>query len=245
MEIAVALDTGLIGRTGVMELRAAEHDPVALARSPEADLITGAGLSEELSGCRTVIDIRNVVTTKNASVVFFLHATKNLLAAAQRARLDHLIALSVVGSNTAGFGYYFGKCSQKKLVVVGCVPWTILRATQMFDFPEQLIANHSSIAMAAWMLLQPVVVAALSHHVGQGAAGYAPDLAGPAQLQMVDVARRVITAGGQRRLVLRAALPNLGGKDMCGVALLPRDDYARGHETFEQHLVGARTTAGR
>ncbi|GAB3675893.1 SDR family oxidoreductase [Saccharopolyspora tripterygii] len=243
MKIAIAGGTGLVGTKTEALVRAAGHEPVIIARSRGTNLITGEGLGGALRGCQAVIDATNVVTTrKKVSIDFFSRATENLVAAARRAGVEHLVTLSIVGCDEVDFGYYFGKRAQEGLVSTGGVPWTILRATQFFEFPEPLLATKSPVAVIPRMLSQPIaadeVAEALTRCATAEPAGLAPDLAGPEQLQMTDMARRIAKTRGPRRLVLPITIPGEVGKQLTAGCLLPRGNYAQGHRTFTQHLTG-------
>lgn len=241
MRVAVVGGTGLVGKLVAEELRAGGHDPVIVARSRGADLTTGAGLPEKLSGAEVVIDVSNIVTTrKKNSVAFFSQAARNLLVAAQQAGVGHLIALSIVGNDRVNLGYYHGKRAQEALIRSGPVPWTILRATQFFEFPEPLLANRSPIVVMPNMLCQPVaaaeVAATLVGHAARPPAGDAPELAGPQRLRMVDMARRLIRVRGQHRMVIPLPLPGKAGRDMANGRLLPDGGHIEGTQTFDDYL---------
>ncbi|MGV9898374.1 SDR family oxidoreductase, partial [Streptomyces tendae] len=207
MRVAVAGGTGLVGKYVVAELRDAGHTPVILARSHGVDLTTGAGLAGKLSGSDAVIDVANIVTTRRKTAVdFFSRTTGHLVAAARAGGVAHLVTLSIVGSDEVDFGYYFGKRAQEELVRDGGVPWTVVRATQFFEFPEPLLNSASPVVMVPRMLPRPVaaqdVAETLVEHAVKGPAGMAPEIAGPDQLDMVDMARRIARARGRRRLVV-------------------------------------------
>lgn len=157
MRVAVAGGTGLVGKYVVAELRAAGHTPVVLARSHGVDLTTGAGLAGKLSGSDAVIDVANIVTTRRKTAVdFFSRTTGHLIAAARAGGVAHLVTLSIVGSDEVDFGYYFGKRAQEELVRDGAVPWTVVRATQFFEFPEPLLNGVSPVVVVPRMLTRPV-----------------------------------------------------------------------------------------
>lgn len=249
MKIAVAGGTGLVGRLVVAELLAAAHEPVVLARSRGVDLMAGAGLEENVSGCHAVIDVTNVVTVrKRVSIDFFARASENLLAAARRAGVRHLVVLSIVGCDAVDFGYYYGKRAQEEVVAGGDVPWTILRTTQFFEFPEPLLASRSPVAVVPRMLSQPVaaaeVAAALVAHAEREAVGCATELAGPERLDVADMARRLVAARGLRKLVLPVSAPGRVGTGMRGGGLLPLGEHVRGRRTFDRYLADVRTAAG-
>ncbi|MBT2408979.1 NAD(P)H-binding protein [Streptomyces sp. ISL-12] len=248
MRVAVAGGTGLVGRHVVTELEAEGHRAVVLARSHGVDLTTGAGLEERMSGVDAVIDVTNVVTTrKKTAVGFFALTTGHLLTAARSHGIGHLVTLSVVGSDKVDFGYYYGKRVQEELVRDGGVPWTVLRATQFFEFPEPLLAGRSPVAVVPRMLTRPVaardVAERLVRHAVEGPAGTAREIAGPEQLQMVDMARRAARVRGRRRLVVPVTLPGRVGKAMTGGGLLPRGEYLRGRRTFAEHLAALEPSA--
>ncbi|MEV5149103.1 NAD(P)H-binding protein [Streptomyces sp. NPDC052727] len=252
MQVAVAGGTGMVGKFVVAELRAAGHRPVILARSHGVDLATGVGLAEGLSGSDAVIDVTNIVTTRRKTAVdFFSRATGNLLAAARSNGIGHLVTLSIVGSDEVDFGYYFGKRVQEALVRDGGVPWTVLRATQFFEFPEPLLDNRSPVVMMPRMLTQPVaaqdVAEKLVEHAVQGPSGMAREIAGPARLDMVEMTRRILRSRGRRRLVVPVTLPGKVGNAMTGGGLLPRGEYVQCRRTFDEHLanLGQAMTTGR
>ncbi|MFG2944806.1 SDR family oxidoreductase [Streptomyces adustus] len=252
MQVAVAGGTGLVGKYVVAELRAAGHRPVILARSHGVDLTTGVGLADRLSGSQAVIDVTNIVTTrKKPAADFFSRTTGHLLLAARSVGIEHLVTLSIVGSDEVDFGYYLGKRVQEELVRDGGVPWTVLRATQFFEFPEPLLDNRSPVVVMPRMLTQPVaardVAEKLVEHALQGPSGMAREIAGPDRLNMVDMARRIVRSQGRRRLVVPVTLPGRVGRAMTTGGLLPRGQYVQGRRTFEDHLasLGRATPTGR
>lgn len=242
MQVAVAGGTGVVGNHVVAKLRNAGHQPVILARSHGVDLTTGVGLGEKVSGCDAVIDVVNIVTThRKAAVNFFSRTTSNLLEAARLNKIRHMITLSIVGSEEVDFGYYFGKRAQEGLLRSGGVPWTMLRATQFFEFPQPLLDNRSPVVLMPRMLCRPVaaqdVAEQLVEHVTRTPSGRTRDLAGPEQLNMVDMARRIARVQGRHRLVVPLSLPGEVGRAMSGGGLLPRGDYAQGRRTFSDYLA--------
>ena len=225
MRVAVAGGTGLTGRHVVGALAAAGHEPVVVARSAGVDLLTGAGLDDALVSVDAVIDVSDVKTARRkAAVRFFETAGRNLLAAGERAGVAHHVMLSIVGVDRVGWGYYEGKLRQEGLVKAGAVPWTVLRATQFHEFPEQLLAQvPGPVAPAPLMRSQPVAVsevaAALAELAAGPALGTAPELAGPREESMPDMVRR---------LVLAMRVPGAAGRAMAGGALLPSGEGPRG-----------------
>ncbi|WP_127479234.1 SDR family oxidoreductase [Nocardioides pantholopis] len=249
MRIAVAGATGVVGRYVVAAARERGHDVVELTRAAGVDLTTetAAGVLEErLAGVAAVVDTTNISTQRRgAAEAFFGNVTRHLLAAEQTAGVGHHVALSIVGIDHVGLGYYAGKKLQERLVALGPVSWSILRATQFHEFAEQVLgfARVGPVSLVPQMLSQPVaareVGAALVDVVEAGPSGLAPDLAGPERLQMVDLARRVSEAHGLGRRVVGVPVPGASGRAMRGGALTPAAGGPRGSVTFEEWLAGA------
>jgi uncharacterized protein YbjT (DUF2867 family) len=242
MHVAVAGGTGWIGRLVVEAVRANGDTPIVLARSTGIDLTTGKGLDGKLADASAVIDVSNLQTTsRKKSIVFFEAATSSLLAAEERAGIAHHVALSIVGCDQVGFGYYLGKRRQEELVLSGGVPATVLRATQFHEFAAQLLARGGLLALVPQMLSQPIaareVADMLAEISREKPAGLLPELAGPRQERMPDMVRRLLKARGQHRPVIPVALPGTVGKAMAGGGLLPAGDGPRGTQTFDQWLA--------
>ncbi|MET7747625.1 NAD(P)H-binding protein [Micromonospora sp. NPDC005367] len=249
MRIAVAGGTGWIGRRVVDSVRARGHEPVVIARSRGVDLIRGTGLDEALTDVAAVIDVTNRSTiSRKRSVNFFGTVTGNLLAAGRRAGVRHHVALSVVGVDRVGFGYYAGKRRQEELVLDGRVPATVLRSTQFHEFAAQRAAYRGPIVAVPQVLSQPIAAHEVARCLVDLAvaepAGLVPDIAGPQQLRMPDMARRLLRFRGSHRVVLPVRLPGATGRAMAGGALLPTGPGPRGMQTFDQWLASpaARST---
>ncbi|WP_138735404.1 SDR family oxidoreductase [Modestobacter excelsi] len=243
MRVAVAGGTGLLGRLVVAELTRAGAEPVVLARSRGVDLTTGAGLDDALTGAGAVVDVSNVTTTSGrTSVRFFTAATSTLLSAADRARVGHVLTLSIVGADTIDVPYYRGKRRQEELLAAGPVPWTLLRATQFHEFPEQLLDRlpRGPLVPVPVMATQPVAAADVAAHlvtlVGQAPAGGTTPMAGPEPWAMTEMVRRVLAARGRRALVVPLRLPGRTGRALAGGGLVPAEPFVRGRTTFAEHL---------
>ena len=242
MRIAVAGGTGWVGRYVVEEVRAAGADPVVLARSTGVDLTTGAGLEAGLADVTAVIDVSNVITTsRSRAIKFFEAVTSTLLTAEARAGVRHHVALSIIGCDRVDLGYYAGKRRQEKLVLAAGVPGTVLRATQFHEFAAQTLERGKAFTVVVpRMLSQPVAAREVAHALvrlaGQPPAGLAPGLAGPDQLQMTDMVRRLARVRGLRRLVVPVRLPGDVGRQMAGGALLPDPGGLHGRLTYQQWL---------
>jgi uncharacterized protein YbjT (DUF2867 family) len=239
MRIAVAGGTGLTGRHVVEALTERGHEPVVISRSAGVDLRDGTGLDAALTGAEAVVDVSNVATRRRSVAVgFFDRAGRHLVAAAERAGVRHLVTLSIVGVDRVRSPYYAGKLRQEEIVRGGPVPWTVLRATQFHEFAGQVLATvPGPVALVPAMTVQPIAVrevaAALAGVVTGPARQMAPELAGPRVESLVDMARRLIAAGGaRRRPVLPLPLPGMGGP-----GLLPAGPGQRGRQTFTEWLA--------
>lgn len=249
MRVAVAGGTGLVGGLLVLALKDVGHESVVLARSTGVDITAGTGLDRALRGADTVVDVSNVTTTRaGRSVAFFTAGTRHLLEAGQRAGVRHHLALSIVGVDRVDYGYYEGKRAQERLVLDGQVPGSVLRATQFHEFAGQILTrSRGPFALMPRVRTRPVaareVAAALAELAAGPAVGLAPELAGPEEHELVDMARLLLRARGQRRRVVPIRLPGAAGRQMAGGGLLPAGPGRRGVETFDQWLHRATAAA--
>ncbi|CCH76464.1 conserved hypothetical protein [Nostocoides japonicum T1-X7] len=245
MRIAVAGGTGAIGQHVVREARARGHEPVVLARSEGVDLTTGSGLEDRLVDVATVVDVTNIASqSRTKATAFFETVTRTLQEAERRAGVGHHLALSIVGIDRVSMGYYQAKLAQEHVVESGPVPCTILRATQFYEFVEQALrfAAIGPVSLVPRFPDQPVaaadVAATLLDQVESGPSGRVPDLAGPAVLDLLDLARRVNAAKGLGRRIVPVRMPGRAGRAMRAGGLLPDSDGPRGATTFDEWLAG-------
>ncbi|WP_299570039.1 SDR family oxidoreductase [uncultured Williamsia sp.] len=244
MRIAVAGGTGLIGRMVCDAVSAGGDEAVVLARSVGVDVVSGDGLDAALVGVDAVIDVTNVTTVKRSeSIAFFETATRNLLAAEERAGVVHHVLLSIVGVDRVDWGYYAGKVRQEELCAASAVPTTVLRATQFHEFADQMLARGGPVALVPKMLSRPVAAREVATELVRLARGQAqglvPEMAGPEDLEMPDMVRKLLRSRGRHTPVLGIRLPGAAGRGMAHGALLPEHDGPRGRETFAQWLTAA------
>ena len=248
MRVAVAGATGRIGRLTMAALERAGHQPEEVSRSAGADAYTGAGLDAALQDVPAVIDATNTSARDQAQVVdFFGTITRNLLAAGERAGVQHHVLLSIVGiDHGQAVAHYAGKREQERLVTSGPVPWSIVRATQFHDFAAMTAewAERDGVATVAPLLVQPIAPADVAAVLAEIAAG-APrhgrlDIAGPETQDLVDMARRTFAARG-KDITLVPTWRGTFGPDMAGEVLLPGEDARLTALTFADWLAaGAR-----
>lgn len=241
--IAVAGGTGALGRQVVDAVRRRDLTPTVISRAQGVDLTAGIGLDEALAGVDAVIDASNVAALRaEASIAFFETATRNLLAAAERAGVRHHVAVSIVGCDRVDLGYYFGKRRQEELVAAAEQPWTIVRATQFHEFAGQLLQqSRGPIALVPRMLSQPLCTRELADLLVDVAVadplGRAADVAGPEQHQIPDLARRLVEQRRLRKKVLGVPIPGRAGRQIAEGGLLPGDGATILPTTFDEWLT--------
>jgi uncharacterized protein YbjT (DUF2867 family) len=247
MRIAVAGATGNIGSLTVAALERDGHDVVPISRSRGVDLLTGNGLDDALTGVEAVVDATNApATDRDELVSYFGTATRNLLAAEERAGVRHHVLLSIVGIHGVdGNAHYAGKREQERLVAAGPVPWTIVPFTQFHDFAAMVASRteQDGVATIAPLLVQPIAPADVADILAEIAAGepqgrYA-DVAGPEPQDLVDMARRTNQARGHT-VKLVPTWSGLFGTAMAGNALLPGEGARIAPTTFDEWLAEQR-----
>ena len=248
MRIAVAGGTGTVGSPTVDAVRAAGHEPVVLARSVGVDLVTGKGLDAALEGVDAVIDTANIATlSAHAATEFFTTATGNLLTAAQRAGVGHLVLLSIVGVDRIPYDYYAGKVAQERVVEQSAVPWTIMRATQFHEFAGQLYdrAKLGPLHIAPRARVQPVAAAEVGRQLASLAVtepqGRARDFAGPREERLDEMVRAYARSVGNRGWVPSVSLPGPQMKGMRAGDALPGPGAELASETFSSWLARQRS----
>jgi len=232
-------------------LSEAGHQPVILSRGTGVDLMSGTGLDDALSGTDAVVDVSNLSTTnRRRAMEFFDTGSRYLLAAEERAGVRHHVALSIVGIDRVDFGYYAGKRRQEELVLGGPVDATVLRATQFHEFAAQALDRaRGPVVVVPRMRTQPIaareVAATLVKLVLEPALGYAPELAGPQEEDLVDMVRRLVDARTLRKLIIAIKVPGKAGDGMRDGALLPTTTAGpHGEITFADWLDQALGTEG-
>ena len=190
MRIVVIGGSGLIGKKLVKLLGERGHEAVAASPSTGVNAVTGKGLAEALTGAQVVVDVANAPTWEDKAVLeFFETSTRNLLAAEAKAGVRHHVALSVVGTERLQeSGYFRAKMAQESLIKASRIPYTIVRATQFFEFVggiAQLAAEGQTVRLPS-ALMQPVAaddVAAILADIAVGKPlNGMVEMAGPEQI---------------------------------------------------------------
>jgi uncharacterized protein YbjT (DUF2867 family) len=245
MRVAVVGGTGLVGRYTVEALGREGHEVVVVARSQGVDVTTGAGLDRALTGIESVVDVTNTTATAPAAArEFFGTTTEHLLAAEQQAGVGHHVVLSIVGVDLVeGNAHYAGKRRQEELALAGPVPATVLRATQFHEFAEMVVGwtRQGDIAIIPPLLVQPVAASDVGRVLAQVATappqGRAPDLAGPEPQDLVDMARRTLTARGESVRLVPSWRNGPFSVEMAGEVLLPGPKAQLAPTTFDAWLA--------
>jgi uncharacterized protein YbjT (DUF2867 family) len=250
MKIVVIGGTGLIGSKLVEKLRDAGHDPVPASPDTGVDALTGTGLAEALEGAGVVVDVANAPVWDDAAVLgFFQASSRNLLAAETAAGVGHHVALSVVGTERLqDSGYFRAKLAQEGIVKAGTVPYTILRATQFFEFIGRIADSNTdgeSVHLAP-VFVQPeaaddVAAALMDIAVGAPVNGIV-ELAGPERFRLDELARRVLRARNDARRVTADVHARYFGAELGEHSLTPGDDPRIAPTRFEDWL--SRSTGG-
>src|ERR671924_335304 len=244
MKIVVIGGSGLIGSKVVTNLRQRGHEVVAASPSSGVNTLTGEGLAEALAGAQVAVDVANSPSFEDAAVLeFFETSTRNLLAAESAAGVEHHVALSVVGADRLpDSGYFRAKVAQEELVKAGPVPYTILRATQFFEFIGRIAdsSTDGDTVRLSPALVQPEAADDVASTVAEVAAG-APlndtvELAGPEAFPLDELARRFLAAKDDPRQVTADVHARYFGAELDDQSLTPGDDARIAPTRFEDWL---------
>ena len=244
MKIVVIGGSGLIGSRLVAKLREQRHEVVAASPDSGVNTLTGEGLAEALTGASVVVDVSNSPSLEDAAVLkFFETSTRNLLAAEGKAGVGHHVALSVVGTERLSeSGYFRGKIAQEKLIKESSIPYSIVHATQFFEFVKSIAAaaTDGNTVRLAPVLIQPMaaddVASALSRIAVGAPVNGTVEIAGPQQFRLDELIRRGLTARNDPRQVVADPHARYFGADLGERTLVPGDDARLGETRFEDWL---------
>jgi uncharacterized protein YbjT (DUF2867 family) len=245
MKIVVIGGSGLIGKKLVKILAERGDEVVAASPSTGVNTVTGEGLAEALTGARVVVDVANAPSWEDGAVLaFFETSGRNLLAAERVAGVGHHVALSVVGTERLlGSGYFRAKMAQENLIKASPIPYTIVRATQFFEFVGG-IAQFSTEGQTVRLpsaLMQPIaaddVAAILANIAVEKPLNGIVEMAGPEPIRMDDLARRYLTATRDARTVTTDPKARYYGVEVNDQSLTPGDNPRLGSTRFEDWLA--------
>ena len=244
MKIVVIGGSGLIGSKLVSKLGEHGHDAVAADLKTGVNTLTGDGLDEALEGAPVVVDVSNAPSWEDAAVMaFFTTSTGNLLAAEAAAGIAHHVALSVVGTERlTESGYFRAKLAQENLITGSSVPYSIVRATQFYEFVNGIAADATdgNTVRLPPALIQPMAADDVASGVCRVSVG-APlngmvEIAGPEQFRLDELIRDVLTTRNDPREVVTDPLARYFGINPSERALLPGADARMAETRFSDWL---------
>jgi uncharacterized protein YbjT (DUF2867 family) len=244
VRIVVIGGSGLIGSKLVTKLRAQGHEAIAASPNTGVNTLTGEGLAEVLKDASVVIDVSNSPSWEDAAVMkFFETSTRNLLTHEAAAGVGHHVALSVVGTDRLSeSGYFRAKIAQEKLIKGSSIPWSIVRATQFFEFLKGLAdtSSDSDSVRLPPVLFQPMAADDVAIAVGRIAVGPplngTLEIGGPEQFRLDDLVRRRLAALKDPREVIADPRALYSGAKISERTLVPGKDARLGEIRFETWL---------
>jgi uncharacterized protein YbjT (DUF2867 family) len=244
MKIVVIGGTGLIGSKLVEKLREAGHEPLAASPDTGVNTITGQGLEEALEGAEVVVDVANAPVWDDAEVMdFFTTSSRNIRIAATTAGVKHNVVLSIVGADRLPeSGYLRAKLAQEETAKMGSVPYTILRATQFFEFIGGIAdsGTDGDTVRLAPVFVQPEsaddVAAALAEVAVSSPVNGIVELAGPEQFRLDLLAQRLLQAKHDPRRVTADVHARYFGAELADHSLTPGGDARIAPTHFEDWL---------
>jgi uncharacterized protein YbjT (DUF2867 family) len=245
MKIVVIGGSGLLGQKLVTRLHERGHEAVAASPASGVNAVTGAGLADVLVDAEVVVDVTNSPSFEDAAVLeFFETSSRNLLAAEADAGVGHHVAVSIVGADRiSDSGYLRAKVAQEKLLQSAGIPYTILRATQFFEFIGTMIAQFATDGQTVRVpsaLIQPILsddVAAALVDVTLGApVNGIIELAGPERFRFDEIILQFLSATQDTRQVVTDMDARYFGAKLDEQSLIPRGASHIGATRFEDWL---------
>jgi len=243
MRIVVIGGTGLVGSKLVTKLRTHGHDAISAAL-PNVNTLTGEGLAAALSGADTVVDVSNSPSFEDAAALnFFKTSTANLLAAEAAEGVHHHVALSVVGTERLlDSGYFRAKMAQEELIRSGPIPYSIVHATQFFEFVKSIAdaATTGNVVKLSPALIQPMAANDVAGEVLNVTVA-APlnglvEIGGPEQFPLDGLVRQGLAARGDPREVIADPKARYFGVLLSERTLLPGPNARLAQTRFEEWL---------
>jgi len=244
MKIVVIGGSGLIGSRLVPQLRERGHEAAPASPTSGVDTLTGEGLAEALKGASVVVDVSNAPSWEDAAVMnFFETSTRNLLASERAAGVGHHVALSVVGTERLlESGYFRAKMAQENLIKGSSMPYSIVRATQFFEFVKGIadFSTDGNTVRLPSALIQPMAADDVAAALGEIAVG-APvngtvEIAGPERFPLNELIRLGLSARNDPRQVVADPNARYYGIKIDEKALVPGDDARLSKTRFADWL---------
>lgn len=257
MKIVIIGGTGLIGSKVVQQLREHGHEAVPASPDTGVNTLTGEGLDQALAGAEVVIDVSNSPSFEDAAVLdFFRTSTGNVLAAERKAGVRHHVALSVVGADRMEeSGYMRAKAAQEELIRASGIPWSIVRATQFYEFVPRIADGFTvgSEVRVPPVLFQPMAADDVARAVARASVGEPAngivEVGGPQQFRFDELIRRALAARQDPRQVVADPAARYFGAVLAERTLVPGDGARLGEVTLEMYVnqkaAAEPATAGR
>ncbi len=244
MKIVVIGGSGLIGSKLVTKLRERGHEAVAASPNSGVNTLTGEGLAEALKGSSVAVDVSNAPSWEDAAVMkFFETSTRNLLAYEAAAGVGHHVALSVVGTERLlESGYFRAKLAQENLIKGSSIPYSIIRATQFFEFVKSIadLSTDGNTVRLPGALIQPMAADDVASAVCWIAMGSPVngivEVGGPEQFPLYELIRRDLVALEDPREVVADPRARYYGIELSERTLVPGADAQLGETRFETWL---------
>jgi len=245
MKLVIIGGTGLIGSKLVTKLREQGHEAVPASPDTGVNTLTGDGLAAVLQGASVVVDVSNSPSFEEKAVMdFFTTSTRNLLKYAIAAGVKHYVALSVVGTERIpGSPYLRAKNAQETLIKAGGIPYSIVHATQFFEFITRIAdeATDGGVVRVPPVLIQPMAADDVAKAVGRVAVGSplngTVDVAGPQPFRFDELIRQGLRARDDRREVIADPHARYFGAELGERSLIPAGE-ARLSEISLQEWLG-------
>lgn len=236
MKIVVIGGSGLIGSRLVKKLREHAHDAIAASPSSGVNTLTGAGLAEALKGASVVVDVSNAPSWEDEAVMsFFETSTRNLPTYEAAAAVRHHVALSVVGTERLlESGYFRAKIAQENLIKGSSIPYSIVRATQFFEFVKGIadLSTKGNEARLPTALIQPIAADDVANEVAEVAMGSpvngVVEVGGPEQFHLDELVRQGLAARQDPRAVIADSNARYYGIKLSERSLVPDADAQLG-----------------
>ena len=245
MKIVVIGGSGLIGSKLVPKLREHGHEAIAASPNSGVNTVTGEGLAEVLKGASAVVDVTNSPSWEDAALMtFFETSTRNQLTCEAAAGVGHHVALSVVGTERMlASGFFRAKMAQENLIKGSSIPYTIIRATQFFEFVKSIadFCTDGDKVRLPSALIQPMAADDVASAVALVAMGLqvngTVEVGGPEKFRLDELVRRALAAWKDPRGVVADPHTSYYGTKLSERTLVPDDDAQLSDTRFESWLT--------